>query len=70
MQNNNIPDNRFELQEKNKNAIQKQELITSPLSLLQEQEVIIQKGLMGFMEAGAALGRIKKNKLYQGSYST
>ena len=70
MQNNNIPDNRFELQEKNKNAIQKQELITSPLSLLQEQEVIIQKGLMGFIVAGTALRKIKEDKLYKDNYST
>ncbi len=70
MQNNNIPDNRFELQAKNKNAIQKQELIPSPLSLLQEQELIIQKGLMGFIVAGTALRKIKEDKLYKNNYST
>jgi hypothetical protein len=70
MQNNNIPDIRSELQEKNKNAIQKQELIPSSLLQLQEQEEIIQKGLMGFMVAGTALRKIKENKLYGDNYST
>jgi len=68
--NNNMSNNQSELQGCNENITPKQELLPSSLSQLQVQEKIIQRGLMGFMEAGAALERIKKNKLYKDSYST
>ena len=71
MQNNN---NKSELHTHIENGIPtlEQELLpSSAKSQLQEQEEIIQIGLMGFFEAGAALARIKKGKLYdEGSYST
>lgn len=37
---------------------------------LYKQESIIERGLTGFAEAGAALIRIKKNKLYKEHYAT
>ena len=37
---------------------------------LRQQETIIERGLTGFAEAGAALIRIKKNKLYKEHYAT
>jgi len=72
--NNNQSNNKPELHTHIENGIPtlEQELLpSSAKSQLQEQEEIIQRGLMGFFEAGAALARIKKGKLYdEGSYST
>ena len=65
-----MSDNQSELRANNGNIIPKHELPPNPLSLLQEQEVIIQKGLMGLLVVGAALRKIKEDKLYKDNYST
>ncbi len=66
----NIIGNQSELRVNNGNNILKQELLPSPLSQLQEQEEIIQRGLMGFAEAGTALRKIKVKKLYRDYFAT
>ena len=38
------------------------------ISLLEEQELIIQRGLDGFIQAGKALKVIKEKKLYKERY--
>ncbi len=68
--NNNISDKESGLRTNNEGLTPKQELLPSPLSQLQEQEVIIQKGLNGFIKAGEALKVIKEGKLYSGEYAT